>query len=77
MSWAVFVCRVPAECPAEIVQLYINCLSELPSQRPKAAELVRVISACADASLRQRLSDRVMGRKSMLLPKVTSLIGAI
>lgn len=47
------------------MQLYNACLSELPSQRPKAADLVAVISACADAGLRQNLSDRILGRKSV------------
>ena len=41
--------RVPEECPAEIAQLYQACLSELPAQRPKAADLVRVI-ACAESA---------------------------
>ena len=68
LSWGVSMCRVPEECPAEIEQLYTACLSELPSQRPKAADLVKVISACADAGLRQNLSDRILGRKSMLQP---------
>ena len=62
------MCRVPEECPEEIVQLYTACLSEVPSQRPKVADLVKVISACADAALQQKLSDRLRGRKSIVQP---------
>ena len=61
-------CRVPEECPAEIAQLYQACLSELPAQRPKAADLVRII-ACADtdahAGAESARSASLAGRKSL------------
>ena len=42
--------RIPEECPAQIAQLYMACLSELPQRRPKAADLVRVILGALDGS---------------------------
>ena len=61
-------CRVPEECPAEIAQLYQACLSELPAQRPKAADLVRVIAcaeSAADAGGEGARSASLAGRKSL------------
>ena len=61
-------CRVPEECPAEIAQLYQACLSELPAQRPKAADLVRVIAcadSAADAGVEGVGSAGLAGRKSL------------
>ena len=60
--------RVPEECPAEIAQLYQACLSELPAQRPKAADLVRVIAcaeSAADAGGEGARSASLAGRSSL------------
>ena len=61
-------CRVPEECPAEIAKLYQACLSELPAQRPKAADLVRVIAcaeSAADAGAEGTCSASLAGKKSL------------
>ena len=61
-------CRVPEECPAEIAQLYQACLSELPAQRPRAADLVRVIAcaeSAADAGVEGARSANLAGKKSL------------
>ena len=50
------MCRVPDECPAEIVGLYTACLSELPAQRPKAADLVKVIIGSLHGSAKASVS---------------------
>jgi hypothetical protein len=41
--------RVPEECPEQIAQLYVACLAEDPEQRPKAADLVKIITAAQEA----------------------------
>ena len=59
---------MPEECPAEIAQLYQACLSQLPAQRPKAADLVRVIAcaqSAADAGEEGARSASLAGKKSL------------
>ena len=60
--------RVPEECPEQIAQLYVACLSEEPGQRPKAADLVKIITAAQEAVLKRSLSSRLTGRGSRLWP---------
>ena len=34
---------VPAECPQEVVDLYLRCLSSAPAERPSAADIVDML----------------------------------
>ena len=36
-------CRVPKECPQEVADLYLRCLSSTPALRPEAAEVVDLL----------------------------------
>ena len=39
------MCRVPAECPAEVEQLRERCMDTDPRRRPSARELVEFFAA--------------------------------
>lgn len=36
--------RVPEECPQEVVDLYLRCISSAPTKRPEAAGIVDYIT---------------------------------
>lgn len=36
-------CSVPEECPQEVVELYLRCLSSTPAERPRAADIVDIL----------------------------------
>jgi hypothetical protein len=38
-------CRAPEDCPREVLALVQRCLAASPSERPTAAEAVRVLAA--------------------------------
>ena len=67
-SYVLVLPRVPEECPEQIAHLYVACLAVEPGQRPKAADLVKIITAAQEAVLKRSLSSRLTGRGSRLWP---------